>query len=113
MCRTAAIAFAIVIVTTTTAMAGDEVYQLGPDSQRKEGVPRGTVTEHIWKSSIFPGTIRRYYVYVPAQYDGKAPAAVMVFQDGHAYVSETGDFRVPIVFDNLIHEGAMPVTIGV
>jgi enterochelin esterase family protein len=37
----------------------------------------------------------------------------MVFQDGHAYVAETGQFRAPIVFDNLIHEGSMPVTIGV
>ena len=37
----------------------------------------------------------------------------MVFQDGHAYVSEAGDLRVPVVFDNLIHQGAMPVTIGI
>ena len=37
----------------------------------------------------------------------------MVFQDGHAYVSETGEFRVPVVFDNLIHKGEMPVTIGI
>ena len=37
----------------------------------------------------------------------------MVFQDGHAYQSPTADFRIPIVFDNLIHAGDMPVTIGV
>ena len=42
----------------------------GPDSIRQEGVPRGEVTTHEWKDSkVFPGTIRRYYVYVPAQYD--------------------------------------------
>jgi len=93
--------------------AGDEDYQLGPDSQRRADVPRGEVAEHVWRSEVFPGTIRRYWVYVPAQYDGSSPAALMVFQDGHAYVSETGDFRVPIVFDNLIHAGDMPVTIGV
>ncbi|MCA9210057.1 MAG: esterase family protein, partial [Planctomycetales bacterium] len=46
-------------------------------------------------------------------YDGSQPAAVMVFQDGHAYVKEDGEFRVPIVFDNLIHRGQMPVTIGI
>jgi enterochelin esterase-like enzyme len=92
--------------------AADDIYTHGPDSQRKEGVPRGTVTQHVWRSSIFPGTIRRYWVYVPAQYDGASPAALMVFQDGHAYVNDTGDFRIPIVFDSLIHEGAMPVTIG-
>ena len=77
-------------------------------------MPRGEVTTHEWKDSkVFPDTIRRYYVYVPAQYDPKKPAALMVFQDGHTYVKEDGDFRVPIVFDNLIHKGEMPVTIGV
>jgi enterochelin esterase family protein len=89
-------------------------YPHGPDSFRHEDVPRGVVTTHVWKDSqVFPGTIRRYYVYVPAQYDASQPAALMVFQDGHAYVNEDGGFRVPIVFDNLIHKGEMPVTIGV
>jgi enterochelin esterase family protein len=89
-------------------------YPLGPDSQRHENVPRGAVATHIWKdSAVFPGTIRRYYVYVPVQYDPATPAALMVFQDGHTYINETGDFRVPAVFDNLIHAGDMPVTIGV
>jgi enterochelin esterase family protein len=37
----------------------------------------------------------------------------MVFQDGKSYVSEDDQFRTPIVFDNLIHAGAMPVTIGI
>ena len=89
-------------------------YPYGPDSFRHDGVPRGEVTTHVWKDSkVFPGTIRRYYVYVPAQYDAAKPAALMVFQDGHTYIDEEGDFRVPIVFDNLIHKGEMPVTIGV
>jgi enterochelin esterase-like enzyme len=89
-------------------------YPHGPDSSRHEGVPRGEVTTHEWsESQVFPGTVRRYYVYVPAQYDAKQPAALMVFQDGHAYIKEDGDFRVPIVFDNLIHKKEMPVTIGV
>jgi enterochelin esterase family protein len=89
-------------------------YPYGPDSLRHEDVPRGTVTEHVWtESKVFPGTVRRYYVYVPQQYDASRPAALMVFQDGHAYVDEDGDFRVPIVFDNLIHKEDMPVTIGV
>jgi enterochelin esterase-like enzyme len=89
-------------------------YPYGPDSFRQEGAPQGTVSTYEWRSSdVFPGTVRRYYVYVPAQYQPKKPAALMVFQDGHAYVSEEGEMRVPIVFDNLIHAGAMPVTIGV
>jgi len=93
--------------------AGEE-YKLGPDSQRREGVPRGTVTEYTFNDSrIFPGTERQYWVYVPAQYDAEKPACVMVFQDGKNYVNETGQFRVPVVFDNLIHAGDMPVTVGV
>jgi enterochelin esterase family protein len=89
-------------------------YPHGPDSFRQEGVPRGAVTTHVWKDSqVFPGTIRRYYVYVPEQYEAEKPAALMVFQDGHAYINEDGDFRAPVVLDNLIHKGEMPVTIGV
>ena len=88
-------------------------YQLGPDSKPKEGVPKGTVTKHQWKSQIFPGTERDYWVYVPTQYDSKEGAGVMVFQDGNSYVKLDGSYRVPIVFDNLIHQKEMPVTIGI
>lgn len=89
-------------------------YTLGPDSQRQAGVPQGTVTKYTWNSSqIFPGTTRNYWIYVPAQYDPAKPACLMVFQDGGGYVNETGAWRVPIVFDNLIQRKEMPVTIGV
>ncbi len=37
----------------------------------------------------------------------------MVFQDGHTFEGTTGDYRVPVVFDNLIAKGDMPVTIAV
>jgi enterochelin esterase family protein len=89
-------------------------YAFGPDSFRHDGVPRGQVSTFEWNDSkVFPGTVRRYYVYVPAQYDAKKAAALMVFQDGHAYLKDDGDFRVPTAFDNLIHQKEMPVTIGV
>ena len=90
-------------------------YEYGPDSERHEGVPRGRIEEFVWNTStVFPGTIRRCAVYIPAQYDGSKPAALMVFQDGvRHYLPDDQAFRVPIVFDNLIHAGDMPVTIGV
>ena len=88
-------------------------HPLGPDSERQAGVPAGRLTRHFWTSAIFPGTERHYWVYVPAQYRPEAPAAVMVFQDGARFVSDDGRWRVPVVFDNLIHKGEMPVTIGV
>ncbi len=90
-----------------------KLYPLGPDSQRQEGVPKGTVTKWSWKSAVFARTERECWTYVPAQYDKDKPAAVMVFQDGASYVNETGQQRVPIVFDNLIHKKKMPVTIGI
>lgn len=89
-------------------------YELGPDSKPQAGVPVGKVTKYSWKSEIFPETVRDYWIYIPAQYSSDRPAAVMVFQDGGSYVDvEKRNFRVPIVFDNLIHKGDMPVTIGI
>ncbi len=89
-------------------------YPLTADSKPQAGVPKGTVTQHRWeKSRVYPGTVRDYWVYVPAQYDQSKPACLMVFQDGRGYVNAKGHSRVPTVFDNLIHQKAMPVTIGV
>jgi enterochelin esterase family protein len=90
-------------------------YQVGPDSMKQPGVPEGKVTQHRWTSRVFPGTERDYWVYVPAQYDPKKPACVMVFQDGGAYVNVTdkGQFRAPLVFDNLIHKKELPVIVGI
>jgi len=88
-------------------------YVLGRDSQRQVGVPRGTVTKHTWTSKVYPGTVRDYWIYAPAQYRADKPACLMIFQDGGGMVEDTGNWRVPIVFDNLIHAGDMPITIGV
>jgi enterochelin esterase-like enzyme len=88
-------------------------YELGPDSKPVAGVPEGTVIKHSWTSNIFEGTVRDYYVYVPAKYDAAKPTAVMVFQDGHAYVNKTGEYRVPVVFDNLMAKGDLPPIIGI
>jgi len=101
------------VIAATTAQAADD-YKLGPDSEKQEGVPEGTVTQARWTTSkAFAGTERDYWVYVPKQYDGQKPACVMVFQDGGNYADLKKDFRVPIVFDNLIHKGEMPVTVGI
>jgi enterochelin esterase family protein len=94
-------------------MASATTYQYGPDSQRRAGVPRGEVTHFRHVGAVFPDAHRDYWVYVPQQYDPATPASVMVFQDGHAYLSEEWGFHVPVVFDNLIHAGAMPVTVGI
>ena len=105
-------AFAIMLAAAGLTTAADD-YRLGPDSQPKDGVPQGEVTKGTWESKVFPGTVRDYWVYVPKQYDGQTPACLMVFQDGGGYQNRTGAWRVPVVFDNLIHAGEMPVTVGV
>ena len=106
-------AFTLLALSLATAIQAAEPYQLGPDSQRQEGVPRGKVEKFSWTSEIFKDTVRDCWVYIPSQYDGKQPACVMVFQDGSGYVDETGGWRVPIVFDNLIAKKEMPITVGI
>ena len=104
----------VALAALCVLVAAAQDYSLGPDSQIQSGVPRGKVTKYTWSTSkIYPGTTRDYWVYVPAQYDGAKPACVMVFQDGGGFVSGTGAWRVPVVFDNLIAQNAMPVTIGI
>jgi hypothetical protein len=97
----------------TTLRAADD-YKLGPDSMEQQGVPKGKVLkQEPWKSKIFDGTVRDWWLYVPEQYQDSTPACVMVFQDGGSYMNDKGQFRVPVVFDNLIHKKEMPVTIGI
>src|SRR6185436_20947549 len=85
-----------------------------PDRVPHSGVPEGKITTgQFTDSEVFPGTVRQYSVYVPAQYKAEEPANLMVFLDGSGYASKDGAFRVPVVFDNLIHQKAMPVTIAV
>lgn len=85
-----------------------------PDRVVHDGVPQGKLTSGQFNDSqVFPGTKREYSVYVPAQYKESEPAALMVFMDGGGYSNPKGGFRVPVVFDNLIHQKKMPVTIAV
>ncbi|MGE3310302.1 MAG: SMP-30/gluconolactonase/LRE family protein [Limisphaerales bacterium] len=104
------------LLASSLVRAADD-YELGPESRaRAAGVPEGKVSDFKFsESKVFPETERDGWIYVPAQYDGSKPAALMVFQDGHAYVGtgEGAQMRVPIVFDNLIAKGDMPVTIAV
>jgi enterochelin esterase family protein len=86
-----------------------EVWESHPDSREKPGVPKGSVRQMPpWKSAIFPGTTRDWWIYVPTQYRPDQPSAVMVFQDGNGPRA-----WVPTVFDNLIAKGDMPVTVGI
>ena len=108
-------AFAIsAMAFSASAAPTDDVYQFGPDSQPHEGTPRGKVIGPLTLSSqVFTNTTRYYWIYVPAQYDAKKPASLMIFQDGQAFVGLDSPYRIPYVFDNLIYRREMPVTIAV
>ena len=104
------------LLTTITVFAAgeDAYYKLGPDSLPQDGVPKGKlVGPTTLPSEVFPGTTHTYWVYVPAQYDAKQPAALMVFNDGQAYIAPNGDVRTPNVLDNLIFRREIPVMIAV
>ena len=89
-------------------------YRLGPDSLPQEGVPKGEIRgPFTLPSNVYAGTQHTYWVYVPAQYDSAVPAALMVFQDGHAFKNENGDIRAQNVMDNLIYRREIPVMIAV
>jgi hypothetical protein len=92
----------------------DDRYILGEDSLPQPGVPEGTVTEFTLANSvIYPGYSHDWWLYVPAQYDGSAPLALMVFQDGGRFAQRDGNVRVPVVLDNLIARNELPLMAAV
>lgn len=84
-----------------------ESYPVDAASVEQAGVPKGEIIKFTFENSkIFPGTRREVSVYIPAQYRPDKPACVYVNQDGVQW-------KAPTVFDNLIHQKEMPITIGV
>jgi len=98
-------------------------YPYGPDSVVHDGVPQGTFEKFTHTSSVvYPGVMRRVWIYVPAQYDPKVPACLMVVQDGvMQYAGRVADrtmgitpeYCVPTVIDNLTARKELPVIISV
>jgi hypothetical protein len=90
-------------------------YPLTADSLAQPGIAHGTLEGPFeFRSRVFAGTVRRYWVYVPAGYDPAAPAPnLLVFQDGQRATNMQGSLRIPNVLDNLIAHGDVPPTLGV
>lgn len=87
---------------------------LTEDHMPQEGAPRGELKGPFeFHSKIIPDTVRRYWIFVPAQYDASSPASVLVFQDGQRATNPDGALRIHQVMENLIAKGEMPVTIGI
>lgn len=97
----------LLLSTLLFAQPPAEKYPVDSASVEHARVPKGELLKFTFdQSKIFPGTWREYWVYVPAQYKPDKPACVYVNQDGVQW-------KAPTVFDNLIHNKEMPVTIGV
>jgi len=93
-------------------VAGED-YKMGPDSEEKEGVPKGTVKDYKFtESKIYPGTTRNYWIYLPPNFNADTEYPIMVFFDGGGCIQPKGGFRVPTVFDNLIAKKEIPPLIG-
>jgi enterochelin esterase-like enzyme len=89
-----------------------------PLSYQQPGVPTGTLSEKIVHTSkIYDGMKSNYWIYVPAQYDPKTPAAIMVFQDGQGYIGRDpgpdSGHGILSAIDNLIVQKKIPVMICV
>jgi len=85
-----------------------------PGNYETPGVPKGTLSEKmIGTSKIYPGLKYDWWTYVPAQYDGSTPMAVMIWQDGQGHVTRDGQTRTLNVVDNLIHQKKIPVMIQI
>jgi enterochelin esterase-like enzyme len=84
------------------------------DSYQQPTVPSGTLSAKLSHTSkIYDGMKSDYWIYVPAQYDARTPAALMVFQDGEWYQDRNGNNPALNVIDNLIAQKKIPVMICV
>ena len=87
--------------------------QSGPatlPSKATSPVPGGKIEgPFVWTSTIYPGTTRQYWIYVPQQYQPQHAACLLVVQDGLGLATE---WNLPSVMDQLIAEKSMPITIG-
>ena len=102
------------LVAIVPALRAADDYKLGPDSDRQPGVPEGQghpaqvdeqgLPRHRARLlGLRPGAVRRQDARVRHGLSGRRQLRQ----------NAKGQFRVPIVFDNLIHKKEMPVTIGI
>ncbi len=80
----------------------------------KEGVPKGELKgPYNFYSKIYKGMVRQYWLFIPAEYNAKEPASIIVFQDGFRASQPKGSISGPQVLENLIAKKEIPVSIGI
>lgn len=102
------------ILQVSAQMEVRTAIEMGPDHYPQEGVPKGEFLGPFdFHSKIIEGTVRQYWLFIPAQYEPNKPASLLVFQDGYRATNPNGSIRAPQVLENLIAKGEIPVTIGI
>ncbi|MCR9197447.1 MAG: alpha/beta hydrolase-fold protein [Planctomycetaceae bacterium] len=104
--------FALAMLCVSANAAGQtEEYPTPVEAVERGDVPKGTLDgPHEFRSTLFPGTVREYWVYVPAGYDPQSPPCLMVVQDG---INKARGWKLPTVLDNMIHDKQIPRQLGV
>ena len=109
--------FTLFFLTVITAWGQLEIrtgLDLTEDHFPQDASPKGELKGPFeFHSEILEGTVRRYWLFIPAQYQASQPASVLVFQDGQRATNPNGPIRAHQVMENLIAKGAIPVTIGI
>ena len=78
-------------------------YPLTADSLARPGIAHGILEGPFeFRSQVFAGTARRYWVYVPAGYDPARPPNLLVFQDGQRATNPSGSLRVVTTLRGLL-----------
>jgi enterochelin esterase-like enzyme len=86
-------------------------YHLTFESLPQEGVPGGQYFHFRWTShTVYPGVTSSVYLYLPHGAEEAESVNLMVCLDGLTYVGE--QVRATTVLDNLVHEGDIPMTVG-
>ncbi|MFY0689936.1 MAG: esterase family protein [Cyclobacteriaceae bacterium] len=105
-----------ILLILVTAQAQIEVRTgLGHTSYHfsQEDIPKGELKGPFdFHSKILAGTVRQYWIYVPAQYKASEAANLLIFHDGYRATQPEGSLRVPQVLENLIGKEEIPTTIG-
>lgn len=111
ICLMKSICPAILLSCLLLACCNADENALSVDSKPQDAVPQGRIDGPFdFSSSVFPGTTRKYWIYVPVQYDASVPACSFILQDG---LGRAKGWKVPTVLDNLIHKKEVPVQIGI
>ncbi len=87
---------------------------LTADSYPQEGVPQGKLSEMmVHESAVYHGYKISWWVYASPGVDPSTPAPVMIWHDGHRFLQRDMRDRLPVVTENLVHQGKIPPMVHV